>query len=209
MEKVKDIIRELRVRNYNHFDTFYSLTKQQVFFAIYAIVKDQSVAEDLLQDTYMRFLEKIDHFKDGYNPVSYMTSIGRNLAFNYYNEKKKEIVSDDYMDMIPAPEEETEDDPDILALLDLLTQDEREIVVMHVINDLKFREIAEVTQKPLGTVLWIYNKAMKYLKEKVGESRWHEKNSKRQLNQKQWPLKSKIFLAKSSKKHSTYLKHMS
>jgi RNA polymerase sigma-70 factor (ECF subfamily) len=171
MEKVKDIIRELRVRNYNHFDTFYSLTKQQVFFAIYAIVKDQSVAEDLLQDTYMRFLEKIDHFKDGYNPVSYMTSIGRNLAFNYYNEKKKEIVSDDYMDMIPAPEEETEDDPDILALLDLLTQDEREIVVMHVINDLKFREIAEVTQKPLGTVLWIYNKAMKYLKEKVGESR--------------------------------------
>ena len=169
MEKVKDIIRELRVRNYNHFDTFYSLTKQQVFFAIYAIVKDQSVAEDLLQDTYMRFLEKIDHFKDGHNPVSYMTSIGRNLAINYYNQKKKEIVSDDYIDMIPSPEVETEDDPDILALLDLLTQDEREIVVMHVINDLKFREIAEVTQKPLGTVLWIYNKAMKYLKEKVGE----------------------------------------
>lgn len=171
MEKVKDIIRELRVRNYNHFDTFYSLTKQQVFFAIYAIVKDQSVAEDLLQDTYMRFLEKIDHFKDGYNPVSYMTSIGRNLAINYYNQKKKEIISDDFMDTIPSPEEETHDDSDILALLDLLSQDEREIVVMHVINDLKFREIADVTQKPLGTILWIYNKAMKYLKEKVGENR--------------------------------------
>lgn len=42
---------------------------------------------------------------------------------------------------------------------------------MHAINDLKFREIAEITQKPLGTVLWIYNKAIKKLQKKVGEFR--------------------------------------
>ena len=40
---------------------------------------------------------------------------------------------------------------------------------MHAINDLKFKEIASITKKPLGTVLWIYNKAIKKLKEKVGE----------------------------------------
>ncbi len=72
--------------------------------------------------------------------------------------------------MIPSPEEESYDDPDILKLLDYLSKDEREIVVMHVINDLKFREIARIMNKPLGTVMWIYNKAMKYLKEKVGEN---------------------------------------
>lgn len=170
MEKVKDIIRELQVHNYNRFDVFYSLTKQQVFFAIYAVVKDQSAAEDLLQDTYMRFLEKIDNYKEGYNPYAYLTTIGRNLAINYYNQKKKEIVSEDLIEMIPSPEEDIDDDPDILKLLDYLTKDEREIVVMHVINDLKFREIAGIIHKPLGTVLWIYNKAMKYLKEKVGEN---------------------------------------
>lgn len=170
MEKVKDIIRELRVHNYNRFDVFYSLTSRQVFFAIYAVVKDQSAAEDLLQDTYMRFLEKIDHYNDRYNPSAYLTTIGRNLAINYYNQKKKEIVSDDLIDMIPSPEEDNTDDPDILKLLDLLSKDEREIVVMHVINDFKFREIAEIIEKPLGTVLWIYNKAMKNLKEKVGEN---------------------------------------
>ena len=40
---------------------------------------------------------------------------------------------------------------------------------MHVINDLKFREIAEIIHKPIGTVLWVYNKAIKKLKEKVGD----------------------------------------
>lgn len=169
METVKDIIRELRVRNYNRFDVFYNLTKQQVFFAIYAIVKDQSVAEDLLQDTYMRFLEKIEHYKEGHNPFAYLTTIGRNLAINYYHQRKKEIISDEYIEMIPSPEEDIQDDTDILALLDILSQDEREIVVMHVINDFKFREIAEMIHKPLGTVLWIYNKAIKKMKEKVGE----------------------------------------
>ena len=44
----------------------------------------------------------------------------------------------------------------------------REIVVLHTINDLKFKEIAKIVDKPLGTVLWIYNKAIKDLKRKVG-----------------------------------------
>ena len=65
-------------------------------------------------------------------------------------------------------QEETDDY--IFKLLDELSRDEKDIVTMHVINDLKFREIADIMKKPLGTVLWIYNKAMKKLKEKVGES---------------------------------------
>ena len=39
---------------------------------------------------------------------------------------------------------------------------------MHTINDLKFKEIAQILDKPLGTILWIYNKAIKEIKRKVG-----------------------------------------
>ncbi|HBY65483.1 MAG TPA: RNA polymerase subunit sigma-24, partial [Acholeplasmataceae bacterium] len=35
--------------------------------------------------------------------------------------------------------------------------------------DLKFKDIVPIVDKPLGTVLWIYNKAIKKLKEKVGD----------------------------------------
>ena len=54
-----------------------------------------------------------------------------------------------------------------MELLNDLDDVAKEIVVQHVINELKFKEIAKIVDKPLGTVLWIYNKAMKDLKRKV------------------------------------------
>ncbi|MFA6936431.1 MAG: sigma factor-like helix-turn-helix DNA-binding protein, partial [Bacilli bacterium] len=51
------------------------------------------------------------------------------------------------------------------AALTVLTKEEREVVFLHINNDLKHREISKVINKPLGTVLWIYNKAIKKLKD--------------------------------------------
>ena len=56
----------------------------------------------------------------------------------------------------------------LLELLKDLDDISREIVVLHTINDLKFKEIAKIVDKPIGTVLWIYNKAIKELQRKVG-----------------------------------------
>ena len=170
MEQIYDIIKELKQRNYARFDVFYRLTKQQVFFAILTIIKDQDLAEDLIQETYMKFLEKVDLVRDGSNPYAYLTQIGRNLAIDLYNQRKKEVRSDEIFETIPSEETINEDhEDDIFKLLDHLDASEREIVIMHAINDLKFKEIASITKKPLGTVLWIYNKAIKKLKTKVGE----------------------------------------
>jgi len=168
MDQIHAIIEELRKRDYRSFDTFYNLTKNQVFYAIVSIIKDHDLAEDLMQDTYVKFLEKIDQYHTGANPYAYVSTIARNLAINTYNKNKKEIISDEIIDSIPSPEESVNDE-DIFKILDLLDPSEREIVTLHVINDLKFKEIVPLVGKPLGTVLWIYNKAIKKLKEKVGD----------------------------------------
>jgi RNA polymerase sigma-70 factor (ECF subfamily) len=169
MEKMDSIIVELKQKNYASFDEFYNLTKNQVFYAIVSIIKDRMLAEDIMQDTYLKFLEKIEQYQLGSNVYAYLSQIGRNLAINVYNRRKKEVQNDDMIESLPAQEEKAEDDTEIFKLLDYLDIKEREIVVLHVINDLTFREIAEITKKPLGTVLWIYNKAIKKLKGKVGE----------------------------------------
>ncbi len=166
MDKIHVIIEELKQRDYKSFDTFYNLTKNQVFYAIISIVKDQAEAEDLMQEVYMKFLEKIDDYRSNSNPYAYLSTIGRNLAINYYNKNKRVIVSQELIETFPAEKVE-EPNEDIFKILDLLEPDEREIVTLHVINDLKFREIVPIVEKPLGTVLWIYNKAIKKLKEKA------------------------------------------
>lgn len=166
MDNIHEIIEELKRRDYSSFDTFYHLTKNQVFYAIVTIIKDKSLAEDLMQDTYTKFLEKIDDYKSNSNPYAYLSTIGRNLAINLYNKRKREVVSDELMESFAAPEVEEPND-EIFKILDLLEPLEKEIVTLHVINDLKFREIAEIVDKPLGTVLWIYNKAIKKLNERA------------------------------------------
>ncbi|PKK98524.1 MAG: hypothetical protein CVV57_06215 [Tenericutes bacterium HGW-Tenericutes-2] len=168
MDNIHLIIRELKQKNYQSFDTFYNLTKNQVFYAIISVVKDNDLAQDIMQDTYVKFLEKIDQYKDGANPYAYLSTIARNLAINTYNQRKREVYSEEIFETIPSPEENN-DEEDIFKILDLLDPDEREVVTLHIINNLKFREIVPIVDKPLGTVLWIYNKAIKKLKEKVGD----------------------------------------
>jgi RNA polymerase sigma-70 factor (ECF subfamily) len=54
-------------------------------------------------------------------------------------------------------------------IIETLKPDEREIVILHVVGDLKHREIAAIVGKPLGTVTWIYNQAISKLKKEYRE----------------------------------------
>lgn len=168
MDMLKRYINEFKDRNYVHFDSFYEQTSQKVFFVIIGIVKDNMIAEDLMQDTYMQFLKKIDDVDPNHNPTAYLVTIGRNYALNHYTKYKREIQNDEILEMIPS-HDEVKDDDDIFALLDLLDHDERETVVLHTINDLKFREVSDIMNKPLGTVLWLHKKAMEKLRKKLGD----------------------------------------
>lgn len=54
-------------------------------------------------------------------------------------------------------------------MLAQLAQDEREIVVLHVVTGLKHREIAELLEMPLPTVLSKYRRSLKKLERLVRE----------------------------------------
>jgi RNA polymerase sigma-70 factor (ECF subfamily) len=46
-------------------------------------------------------------------------------------------------------------------LMNILTQEEREIVLLRIVDNIKHKDIARIVNKPLGTVLWIYQKAIR------------------------------------------------
>jgi RNA polymerase sigma-70 factor (ECF subfamily) len=168
---LNEVIKQFKAKDYRHFDDFYDKTNRQVYFSIIQIVKDDDIAKDLMQDTYMNFINKIDQFKLGGNVYAYLSTIGRNLSINYYNKNKKEIHSEELFETIPSNEVVKEkDDQDILDLLNFLNKDQREVVVLHTINGLKFKEVAKIMDKPLGTVLWLHKAAIDILKTKVGDT---------------------------------------
>ena len=144
-----EIIEELRVCNYSHFDQFYNETKKTVFFSIASIVKDDSIIDDLMQDTYVKFLENISKYQNKTNIKAFISTIAHNIAINHYNREKKLVHDEELFNYIPDEKKEA--------------KSYGEIRVMELLNE----EIAKIVDKPLGTVLWIYNKAMKDLKRKV------------------------------------------
>ena len=50
---------------------------------------------------------------------------------------------------------------------EILNQEELEIVLLYVVSGYKHREIADMLDKPLGTILWTYNNSIKKLKKAV------------------------------------------
>lgn len=165
-----EIIEEFRLCNYNHFNEFYNETKKNVFFTIAAIIKDRDAIDDLMQDTYIKFLENISKYQAKMKINAYLSTIAHNIAINYYNREKKLVHSEEIIDYIPNEEKNKKDDSsiEVLELLKDLDDMSKEIVILHTINDLKFKDISKIVNKPLGTVLWIYNKAIKELRKKAG-----------------------------------------
>lgn len=166
MDKINKIIKMFRQNDLSHFDDFYELTKKQVFYTIINIVKSKTITEDLMQDVYIKFLNNLDKYQDNTNPYSFLVTISRNMALNEYNKRKKEIINDEvFVDLVDNKSQNNE--YEIFHILKALDDIEKEIVTQHIINNLKFKDIAKLLDKPLGTVLWIYNKAIKKLKKEV------------------------------------------
>ncbi len=167
MERKRAIVLEFQSGNYESFDEYYHKTKKIVYLMISTYIKRKEVIEDLIQDTYVKFLSNIGNINIHQNPDAYLAQIAKNLAINEYNKLKREDISEEYFNNFK--EYENISSGIDLSIIDLLNGLEREIVILHIVNDMKFKDISIALEKPLGTILWLYNKAIKKLREKVGE----------------------------------------
>ena len=65
--EMQKIIIELKNNNMDVFDEFYELTKRQVYVSILSIIKNKAISDDIMQETYLRFLNNIHKYKEKTN----------------------------------------------------------------------------------------------------------------------------------------------
>jgi RNA polymerase sigma-70 factor (ECF subfamily) len=163
---LNDLVRRLKRGDEAAFKELYNGSYRQVFFVVLPIIRDKALAEDIVQDTYLKFLEKLNDYKDK-NVLSYLITIGKNLAINEYNKRKRITKVDDFSDFsyYDHIEIKLERKEAIQKALSILEKDELDIFLLHVLEGLTHRELSVIMDKPLGTVSWIYAKAVKKMKE--------------------------------------------
>ena len=89
--ELSEMIDEFKQNDHSNFNLFYELTHKQVFFSSFTILKEQTLAEDIMQDTYVTFLNNIGDVKSSQNIYAYLSTIARNLSINYYKKMKRNL----------------------------------------------------------------------------------------------------------------------
>jgi RNA polymerase sigma-70 factor (ECF subfamily) len=170
---IKILIKKLQSGDMSVFDEIYHQTKDIVFYSILGILKDYSLSEDIMQDTYLKALNKIHSYKPTHSFKSWIVTIGKNLAINEFNRRKKETNIDIQENEMFLGQTESRSENQILIeqIFKVLNDTEREIVLLHVVGDLKHREIAKLLNKPIGTITWSYKNSIEKLKTELNESR--------------------------------------
>ena len=120
--------------------------------------------------------ETFAHFyfhRDSYDPARsslpvYLSAIARNLSLMRLRSRDKvvDLPQEDWSLLAAEGPEVTAEDRQVLsAALFALTDQERRVVLLHAVSGMKHREIAQLLELPLATVLSKYRRALKKLRD--------------------------------------------
>ncbi len=133
------------------------------------MLHNKMVSEDLTQDVFIKVLKYRTSYKSG-NFVSWIYTIARNIFSTYYQKQKKErtnIIDDDKLaseEVVLSEGKKEELDHLKLALLQLNNSD-RELIVMHRYQEIKYEQIAEIIGSSENAVKVRVHRALKKLKD--------------------------------------------
>ena len=123
----------------------------------FRLTRNNADADDLVQSTCLRALEKSDHFEDGTNLFSWSSKIMFNIFVTGYRRKTKfENKYDPEIFLEQASVESSQDIRMELAEVSVammkLRAEQREILVMICVKGMHYEEVSEALQIPVGTV---------------------------------------------------------
>ena len=170
-KRVDEYLVSLRQGDSSALDCLYELTSKQIYAVCYSYLHDPHDSSDALSDTYLAIVKNIDKYRgeSGYN---WIYTIAKNISLNMIREKKKTVAVDFYdeetVNVLHLEHEEAPrvaDESGIIAIAkSVLNEKEFRIVVLHAVNDVKFKEIAKLTGGLESSVRWTYNNALKKIK---------------------------------------------
>ncbi|WP_394926804.1 RNA polymerase sigma factor [uncultured Robinsoniella sp.] len=154
----------------NILEDIYQRYSRELFLYLYALLKDTSAAEDILQETFLKAFLSLD--KTHPNFRAWLYKVGKNECLNYLKRQQR-IVPEADMELFyesGSPLDgilEKEQNRILLESLMKLPILSREVLVLQYFFEMPQREIAEILDLSPGNVRIIVHRAKKELKKEV------------------------------------------
>ena len=155
--------------NNRAFDELLSRSQDKIFNYIMYIVKDENLANDLFQETYLKAITKMQsgRYTDSGKFFWWLTRVAHNVIIDYYRALKSSRIVEPTKDndlsnlnsnsvMDGCRESEMANAQvlrDVKKLMEALPEQQREVVFMRYYQELSFKEIAKITGVSINTSL--------------------------------------------------------
>ena len=169
--KLDEYLVGLRQGDSSALDRLYELTSKAIYSIAYTYLHDPHDSADALSDTYLAIIKNVDKYK-GSNAYNWIYTITKNICLNMLRDKKKtvsvdfndeETVNVLHLDSEDAPR--VSDESGIIGIAkEVLKEKEFRVVILHAVNGMKFKEIADLVGGLETSVRWQYNNALKKIK---------------------------------------------
>lgn len=161
---ISHLVEKIKKGDNKSFEKLYKLTEREVWFTCISFLKNETTAQDIMQETYITAFLKIQSLEKSSQIRSWLNRIAVNKCKNYL-KGKGEIQLDDEIfenqaivdERMSIPEEYISDKAKreiILSIMqEVLSDVQYQTVIMHYFNEMTVDEIAEVFECSRGTVL--------------------------------------------------------
>ena len=150
------------------FDVLYNKYKNKITYFVFNIIKDYEKAEDITQEVFIYVMN--NKLREGYSFKYYLYLVAKSKAINYINTEKrrnkinekylKEEKEDDVVDIITKKE----DKKILLEAIDMLDDKYKNAIYLVKIEELSYKEAAEILGESLQNVKTLVHRGKKLLR---------------------------------------------
>lgn len=157
------------------FNYIYVKYKPLVTFIVAQYIKNDADVEDIVQDSFIEFFKDVEHLRSTIK--SYLTTASKHNALDFLKKNKKiSLVDIDTLDYLSDDDSTNEQkllsnekfNSLIIELNEILSKEEVQIILLHLVDDLKFDDIALKLKQNVKTIKTKYYRALKKYKKMKG-----------------------------------------
>lgn len=172
-QHIEELLARVQLRDRKAFAELYSATSAKLFGVCLRVLKDSALAEDVLQDVFVKIWNKADRYRvTGHSPMTWLISVARNQAIDRLRASGPATSDIDEVAPIasaaPGPEGlviAADEARRVVACLDNLEEDRAAAVRGAYLDGQSYADLAERFNVPLNTMRTWLRRSLMNLKE--------------------------------------------
>ena len=159
------------------FTDIYNNNCDSILRLCYMYLKDNELAKDATQETFLKVYSKLNSFKELSSYNTWITSIAINTCKNIIRKtkyKQTEVSLDDFENLAGSYDADNEKKYSVSAAVASLKEEFKEVILLRYYRDLQIKDISKILQIPQTTVNYRLLKAKSLLKDILKEDFFDE-----------------------------------